>query len=133
MKYDHAAYRLNEKYFDIFVEMLKERLGFQELLRTKISVFLRQPGANVDLQFCRAAAPTLDEGRILSQVAFLSETPEAELTAIMKWAQSHGLNAKVVAYHEKAYYLDIPEVLVGFVMEAMLPECANYGERFKVR
>jgi hypothetical protein len=133
MKLDHVANRINDEYFDRFVEMLKERLGFQELRRRPWSVHLRQPGANVDLQFSRGTKPVPDEGRKASQISFLSDTPEADLTALMTWADEVGVEASVGAYSDKEFYLDIPEVFYGFVIEAMTPDCADYGPEFERR
>ena len=79
MKFNHDANRLNPRYFDTVVEMLKVNLGFVELRRTERSIWLRQPGANVDLQFSRSDTTNRDPDKPRSQVSFLSETPKAAL------------------------------------------------------
>ena len=41
--------------------------------------------------------------------------------------QARGLNASVGSYSDKEFYLDVPDAFVDFVIEAMLPELAEYG------
>jgi len=38
----------------------------------------------------------------------------------------HGLEATVGSYSEREFYLDVPDAFVDFVLEAMLPELADY-------
>jgi hypothetical protein len=127
MRLNHVANRLDTRHFETVVEMLTARLGFVELRRTERSVWLRQPGANVDLQFSRSATTHRDADKPRSQVSFLSETPRADLEDLAAWAQAHGLEASVGRYSDREFYLDAPEAFVDFVIEAMLPELADYG------
>jgi len=48
MKLNHVANRLDPRYFETVVEMLKVKLGFVELRRTERLVWLPWPGPNVD-------------------------------------------------------------------------------------
>jgi hypothetical protein len=75
MKLNHAAYRLDAEHFETIVDMLKAGLGFVELRRTDRAIWLRQPGAHVDLQFSRSQIANRDADKLRSQVSFLSETP----------------------------------------------------------
>lgn len=127
MRFNHIANRLDPAFFDIVVEMLTSQLGFVVLRRTERSIWMRQPGSNVDLQFSRSETGTRDADKLRSQVAFLSETPQADLQALAEWAQAHGMTASVGAYSEREFYLDAPVAFVDFVIEAMLPELAEYG------
>ena len=126
MRFNHVANRLDGKHFDLVVEMLATQLGFATLRRTERSVWLRQPGANVDLQFSRSDTPARDTDKLRSQVAFLSDTPEADLARLAAWAQARGLRAAVGRYSDREFYLDAPDAFVDFVIEAMLPELADY-------
>ena len=126
MIFNHVANRLDNNYFETVVEMLKVKLGFVELRRTERAIWLRQPGANVDLQFSRSAVAYRDEDKIRSQVSFLSETPRAELEALAAWAEAHGMKAEVGSYSDREFFLDAPEAFVDFVIEAMTPELADY-------
>jgi hypothetical protein len=126
MIFNHVANRLDDNYFETVVEMLKVKLGFVELRRTGRAIWLRQPGANVDLQFSRSAVAYRDEDKIRSQVSFLSETPRAELEALAAWAEAHGMKAEVGSYSDREFFLDAPEAFVDFVIEAMRPELADY-------
>jgi hypothetical protein len=126
MIFNHVANRLDDNYFETVVEMLKVKLGFVELRRTGRAIWLRQPGANVDLQFSRSAVAYRDEDKIRSQVSFLSETPRAELEALAAWAEAHGMKAEVGSYSDREFFLDAPEAFVDFVIEAMTPELADY-------
>jgi hypothetical protein len=127
MKLNHAANRLSSAYFETVVEMLKIKLGFVELRRTERAIWLRQPGANVDLQFSRSQSANRDEDKLRSQLSFLSETPSADLEELAQWACEHGMTAEIGAYSDREFYLDVPEAFVDFVIEAMRPELADYG------
>lgn len=127
MKLNHAANRLDAKHFETIVDMLRARLGFVELRRTDRAIWLRQPGANVDLQFSRSQSANRDADKLRSQVSFLSETPRQDLEDLASWAHERGLKAEVAAYSDREFYLDIPEAFVDFVIEAMRPELADYG------
>ena len=127
MQFNHVANRLAPRYFETVVEMLKVKLGFVELRRTERSIWLRQPGANVDLQFSRSDTSNRDADKLRSQVSFLSDTPKAALEELAAWAQAHGMDAFVGRYSDREFYLDAPAAFVDFVLEAMLPELADYG------
>ncbi len=127
MKLNHFANRLDPRYFETFVEMLKVKLGFIELRRTDRATWLRQPGSNVDLQFSRSETTHRDADKLRSQVSFVSETPQAALEDLVAWAQAHGMAATVGSYSDKEFFLDAPEAFVDFVIEAMTPDLAEYG------
>lgn len=127
MKLNHVANRLAAEHFETVVAMLVECLGFVELRRTERAIWLRQPGANIDLQFSRSPTANRDADKLRSQVSFLSDTPRADLERLADWARARGLEANVGAYSEREFYLDMPAALVDFVIEAMLPELAEYG------
>jgi hypothetical protein len=127
MQFNHVANRLDPQYFETVVEMLKANLGFVELRRTERAIWLRQPGANVDLQFSRSPTANRDADKLRSQISFLSETPQSDLETLADWARRHGMNAEVGSYSDREFYLDAPEAFVDFVIEAMRPELADYG------
>jgi hypothetical protein len=127
MKFNHVANRLVPTYFETVVEMLKVKLDFVELRRTERSIWLRQPGANVDLQFSRSETANRDADKLRSQVSFLSETPRADLEDLAAWAKTHGMETIVGTYSDREFYLDAPAAFVDFVIEAMRPELADYG------
>lgn len=124
---NHVANRLNPAHFETVVGMLRDCLGFVELRRTERSIWLRQPGTNVDLQFSRSDTGHRDADKLRSQIAFLSETPRESLDALAEWLRARGLEAAVGAYSEREFYLDAPAAFVDFVIEAMRPELADYG------
>lgn len=126
MRFNHVANRLDATHFETVVEMLHRRLGFVELRRTERSVWLRQPGSNVDLQFSRSDTAARDADKHRSQVSFLSEDPRAALDSLAEWARARGLEATVGAYSDREFYLDLPAAFVDFVIEAMRPELADY-------
>jgi hypothetical protein len=127
MKLNHVANRLDSRFFEIVVEMLKVKLGFVELRRTERAIWLRQPGTNVDLQFSRGQSAHRDADKLRSQVSFLSETPRARLQDLAAWAETHGMKAEVGSYSDREFFLDAPEAFVDFVIEAMTPDLADYG------
>jgi hypothetical protein len=127
VKLNHVANRLTPRHFETVVEMLKTRLGFVELRRTERSIWLRQPGTNVDLQFSRSDTTNRDADKSRSQVSFLSDTPRAALEDLASWAHANGMEARVGSYSEKEFYLDAPAAFVDFVIEAMTPDLADYG------
>ena len=127
MQLNHVANRLDPRHFETVVEMLKVKLHFVELRRTRRSIWLRQPGTNVDLQFGRSDTTHRDADKLRSQVSFLSETPRVDLEDLVAWFQTRGLAASVGSYSDKEFYLDAPEAFVDFVIEAMTPDLADYG------
>ena len=127
MQLNHVANRLNPGHFDTVITLFTTRLGFVELRRTERSVWLRQPGSNVDLQFSRSDTGHRDADKLRSQVSFLSQVPKASLDNIADWLRTHGLDATVGSYSDREFYLDAPEAFVDFVIEAMTPELADYG------
>lgn len=127
MRFNHVANRIDRGRFETVVSMFRDELGFVELRRTERAIWLRQPGANVDLQFSRSDTTHREEDRIRSQVSFLSETPRAELEKLAEWLSARGIAAEVGAYSDREFYLDAPTAFVDFVVEAMRPELADYG------
>ncbi len=127
MHLNHIANRLDSRYFEVVVEMLKVKLGFVELRRTERAIWLRQPGANVDLQFSRSQSAHRDADKLRSQVSFLSEAPRAQLEDLATWATLHGMKAEVGGYSDREFFLDAPEAFVDFVIEAMTPDLAEYN------
>jgi hypothetical protein len=127
MRFNHVAVRVDGRRFGTVAAMLTEKLGFVELRRTERSAWFRQPGTNLDLQLSRSDTAHRDPDKRRSQVSFLSETPRADLDDLAAWARARGLEALVGAYSDREFYLDAPEAFVDFVVEAMLPELADYG------
>lgn len=126
MKFNHVANRLDARHFETVVEMLKAKLGFVELRRTERAIWLRQPGGTIDLQFSRSETDHRDPDKHRSQVSFLDEAPRTALEDLAAWAQARGLEASVGSYSDREFYLDLPAAFVDFVIEAMLPELADY-------
>ncbi len=126
MRFNHVANRLDPAWFETVVEMLTTRLGFVVLRRTERSIWLRQPGTNVDLQFSRSDTANRDEDKRRSQVSFVSDTPQADLDALAAWFGARGLDCSVGAYSDREFYLDAPNAFVDFVIEAMTPDLADY-------
>ena len=127
MRLNHVANRLHSEQFETVITMLTSCLGFRLLRRTERSVWLRQEGATVDLQFSRSTTAGRDADKRRSQVSFLSDTPRLALEELAAWLAERGVAAEVGAYSDREFYLDAPDAFVDFVIEAMLPELANYG------
>ncbi len=127
MQFNHVANRLDLRHFEVVVTMFKTKLGFVELRRTERSIWLRQPGTNVDLQFSRSGTTNRDSDKLRSQVSFLSDTPRDALEALVAWLATQGLEASVGSYSDREFYLDAPAAFVDFVLEAMTPDLADYG------
>ena len=127
MKFNHVANRLATQHFGTIVDLFVSQLGFVVLRRTERSIWMRQPGANIDLQFSRSETTHRDADQLRSQVSFLSLTPREDLERLVAWLDAQGLAARVGAYSDREFYLDCPDALVDFVIEAMRPELADYG------
>lgn len=128
MRFDHVANRVDARHFEAVVELFATRLGFVLLRRTERAAWLRQPGRGVDLQLSRSEAAHRDTDKRRSQVAFLSEAPKVALEDLAAWCRARGLAAEVGAYSDREFFLDLPDAFVDFVIEAMLPELADYGD-----
>jgi hypothetical protein len=127
MQFNHVPNRLDQRHFETVVEMFVTRLGFTVLRRTERSIWMRQPGSNIDLQFNRSDSVHRDTDKLRSQIAFLSDTPQADLQALVEWLRKRNLDASVGAYSDREFFLDAPAAFIDFVVEAMLPELADYG------
>ena len=127
MRFNHVANRVNPGHFQTAVDMFVGQLGFVELRRTERAVWLRQPGANVDLQLSCSDTGHRDLDRDRSQISFLSDAPKADLDRLASWFVARGLPARVGAYSDREFFLDVPTAFVDFVVEAMLPELAVYN------
>jgi hypothetical protein len=127
MKFNHMAQRVAPRHFDTIVQMFLGELGFVLLRRTERAIWMRQPGTNVDLQLNHSATADRDADKRLSQVSFLSDTPRPDLEKLAAWLGERGIEASVGSYSNREFYLDAPEAFVDFVVEAMLPELADYG------
>ncbi len=126
MQFNHVAHRVAAAHFETVVALFKEQLGFSELRRTERAIWLRSAGFNIDLQFSRVATASDEPERSRAQVSFLSLTPRADLEGLAAWLEARGVRAEVGAYSDREFYLDAPTALVGFVIEAMRPELADY-------
>ena len=126
LRFNHVANRVSPTHFDAVVDVFVRKLGFVELRRTERATWLRQPGANVDLQFSRSDPGQRDPDKERSQISFLRETPEADLRDLAPWFEGRDLPARVGVYSEREFYLDVPAAFVDFVIEAMRPELAVY-------
>jgi hypothetical protein len=126
MRFNHVANRVDAGHFETVVELLTTRLGFVVLRRTARAIWLRQPGASIDLQLSSSTTAHRDADKQRSQVSFLSETPREALEALAAWLRGRGLEASVGAYSDREFYLDAPAAFVDFVVEAMRPELADY-------
>lgn len=126
MRLNHVANRLDRRHFETVIALFTTQLRFVELRRTERAIWLRQPGTDVDLQFSRSDVAHRDPDKLRSQVSFLSDTPQAALEKLAAWVRAQGLDATVGAYSDKEFYLDIPDALVDFVIEAMTPDLAEY-------
>ncbi|MBR0656506.1 hypothetical protein [Plastoroseomonas arctica] len=126
MRFNHVANRLHPAQFETVVALFTEVLHFAILRRTERAIWLRQPGFNIDLQFSRSETPNRDADKLRSQIAFITHTPEADLQRLAAWLTERGCPASVGAYSPREFYLDAPSAFVDFVIEAMLPELADY-------
>ena len=124
------------------VSLFTEKLGFKVLRRKGSVVWMRQGGLPVDIQL--SASDTKPETKGLdinalrrsdhreicdksrSQIAFLSEHPEEELRQLADWIEKKGYKTIVLGYSDKEFFLDMPDVFIDFVIEAMTPDCADY-------
>lgn len=129
MRFDHMAQRVAAAHFSTVCTLFLSQLGFVELRRTERSIWMRQPGTNVDLQLNASPTSMRDTDKRYSQISFLSDTPEAELDKLAAWLGEHGILASIGSYSDREFYLDAPDAFVDFVVEAMLPELADYPVR----
>lgn len=126
MRLDHFAHRVHARHFDTIVDMLVTRLGFVVLRASETSVWLRQAGANVDVQFSRSETAHRDADKRGSQLSFTSAMPRADLEALAEWLAQRHVAASVGSWSAREFYLDAPDAFVDFVLEAMTPDLARY-------
>ncbi|MBN1685145.1 MAG: hypothetical protein JW852_00745 [Spirochaetales bacterium] len=143
---NHCAFRVSGNAFDFVVALFTERLGFRVLRRlNNRTVWMRQGEIPVDIQICASATtpetkwllgrffcagrfPWRKTDKFRSQISFLSDEPEKELRKLGTWIESMGYKPLVRAFSDEEFFLDVPGVFVDFIIEAMTPDCADYGE-----
>jgi len=126
LKLNHVANRVTKGNLELVIELFTSQLGFQLLRRIPTDVWLRQPGSNIDIQFCETDSPVVEGDKHNSHISFLSRQPEVELQKLAGWFQSKGKQTKLGAWSEREFYLDVPEVFVDFAIESMTPDLAEY-------
>jgi len=128
--------------FDMVVSLFTEKLGFILLRRKGSVVWMRQGEIPVDIQLCASDTKPETKGididvlrrkdhreicdKTRSQIAFLSEHPEEELRKLATEIENKGYKTIVLGFSDKEFFLDIPDVFIDFVIEAMTPDCADY-------
>ena len=142
MELNHCAFRVYRSDFDMVVSLFTDKLGFKVLRRKGSVIWMRQGEIPVDIQL--SASDTKPETKGLdievlrrkdhrkicdksrSQIAFLSEHPEKELRQLAAEIEKMGYKTIVLGYSDKEFFLDMPDVFIDFVIEAMTPDCAEY-------
>ena len=122
MQFNHVANRLDPAVFRDRRRNAQNEFGIRRKSATERTIWLRQPGANVDSQFSRSPTANRDADKLRSQISFLSETPRSDLEALAAWVRRHGMSAEVGSYSDREFYLDAPAAFVDFVIEAMRPD-----------
>jgi len=142
MELNHCAFRVYRDDFAMVVSLFTEKLGFKLLRRKGSVVWMRQGEIPVDIQLSASDTKPETKGvdidalrrsdhreicdKSRSQIAFLSEQPEKELRQLVAAIEKMGYKTIVLGYSDKEFFLDIPDVFVDFVIEAMTPDCADY-------
>lgn len=126
MKLNHCANRITKGSLDLLLSLFTEQLGFRLLRRIPTDIWLRQDGANVDIQFCETDASADRSDKHSSHISFLTETPEKDLRRLAAWFEDRGYQTQLGSWSEKEFWLDVPDVFVDFAIEAMKPELADY-------
>jgi hypothetical protein len=124
------------------VSLFVEKLGFRILRRKNSVVWMRQGENSVDIQLSASDTAPETKGIPLdllkrkdhrtlcdksrSQISFLSKQPEEALRKLAGEIERKGYKTIVLAYSDREFFLDIPDVFIDFVIEAMTPECAEY-------
>ena len=127
MRLNHCANRVEKQHFETVVELFRSKLGFVELRRSEMSIWMRQPGANIDIQFSQSTTENRDDDKRGSQISFITGTPRESLEQLAAWLRSKDLQPVIGSWSEKEFFLDLPEAFVDFVIEAMTPDLAEYG------
>ena len=142
MELNHCAFRVYIDDFEMVVSLFTENLGFRLLRRKGSVVWIRQGEIPVDIQLSGSNTKPETKGldidalrrkdhrklcdKSRSQIAFLSEQPEEELRQLATEIENKGFKTIVLGYSDKEFFMDIPEVFIDFVIEAMTPDCAEY-------
>lgn len=126
MRLNHFANRVSVEHFETVVSLFKDMLGCIELHRSEQSIWLRQAGSNVDIQFSQSHCTNRDEDKRGSQISFIVDDPRAALEPLSTYCQQRGLRVVIGSWSDKEFFLDLPDAFVDFVIEAMTPDLAEY-------
>ena len=145
MELNHCAFRVSRDAFDFVITLFTEKLGFRVLRRKEPgTVWMRQGNISVDIQLCASTTaaetrwvlgrlrgsrrfPWRKTDKFRSQISFLSDEPESDFMRLGTWIEGMGYRPVIRAFSDKEFFLDIPGVFVDFIIEAMTPDCADYG------
>ena len=143
MEFNHCAFRVYRDDFEMVVSLFTEQLGFRVLRRKGSVIWMRQGKLPVDIQLSASGTKPETKGldintlrrknhreicdKSRSQIAFISEQPEEDLQQLAAEIEQKGYKTIVLGYSDKEFFLDVPDVFIDFVIEAMTPGCADYG------
>ena len=128
MQLNHICNRITSDSQSFLINLFTCQLDCFVLRQTDTDVWLRQRGTAVDLQFCETSIDPniIVDDKHNSHISFLTETPEQDLRRLGMWIEAQGYRVAYGSWSNQEYWLDVPEVFVDFVIEAMVPGLAEY-------
>lgn len=126
MRLHHVAKRISKGNLGLMLEFCTQELGFELVYRIPTDIWLRQPGANIDIQLCETDAPVAEGDKHNSHIAFVSDTPKQDMEKIAAWFEARGKQARIGSWSDREFWLDVPDVFVDFMLECMSTELAEY-------
>lgn len=116
MKLNHVSNRVTLGSLELMVDLFTSELGFRVLRLTDTDVWMKQEGANIDIQFCETEAPAVKGDKYNSHISLLSDTPRESLEGLARWFEYKGEMTELGSWSEKEFWLDAPDIFVDFVL-----------------
>ncbi|MEA3429954.1 MAG: hypothetical protein U9R08_01640 [Nanoarchaeota archaeon] len=121
VKLHHFAYNITPNSLELVLELL-DRLGCTLVYREGSArwCMVQQKPISIDIQIIETKdKPVLIEKKINTHIAFLSDTPKADIEEIKQWSNDKGVKFRQGGWSDKELWFDLPDAFVNFVIEIM--------------
>lgn len=118
----HCAYNITPNSLELVLELFEKMgcsLAYQEEDTTWCMI--EQKSLPVKIQIIEVQQIPISDihKKKSTHIGFLSETPEADILGLEKWAENKGIHSRNGSWSKRELWFDLPEIFVNFVVEIM--------------
>ncbi len=116
-KLHHFAYNIKPNTLETFLKIFK-LLSYREW--NKRWCMIEQKPLKIDIQIIETEDKKITtEERIMTHIAFLSDSPKQNIEQIEKFASKNNLRFTKWWWNDKEFWFDFPDIFNNFVVEIM--------------